>query len=392
MTATVTLCPPEHGYADWRPGRYQTPKQRERICSRFPRLRVGPLPAFQFFGTSGFIVALVATGVAAAPLHISWLVVLGLWGSALAASAATALLTKVLIGHETLVSYHHQIAILAVDTAIIAILSRPLLEYLDVVAVGIGAFLAVGRLGCLAVGCCHGRPSRRGVRYGDLHVTAGFPAALAGVPLVPVAGLEALWLAFLTVVDVAQIWHGSPPGTALTTFVVGYAVGRGVLEVWRGDERAQWGGVSEAQWTGILLCVAVVVAELLTALPRHGWQGVTTLGLIAGMGILAWRRRSPAGWPPSPRQQLELAALLRVLPSSVGTTVHVGATSFGLKVSRSSVAETGAESYTVSMTGTSLSRRDAAALGRFIVRLQGLDLPARHLEIISHRDVHHVLV
>ena len=31
--------------------------------------------------------------------------------------------------------------------------------YLDATALGLGAFLACGRVGCTLAGCCHGRPA-----------------------------------------------------------------------------------------------------------------------------------------------------------------------------------------------------------------------------------------
>jgi prolipoprotein diacylglyceryltransferase len=40
---------------------------------------------------------------------------------------------------------------------------EPIIPYLDVTILVIGIFLVCGRIGCLMVGCCHGKPHRWGV-------------------------------------------------------------------------------------------------------------------------------------------------------------------------------------------------------------------------------------
>jgi hypothetical protein len=71
--------------------------------------------------------------------------------------------TKAIMGSEVLIYYHHEIAVLTVAAVVCATAGVAAGRYLDATAVGLGACLAVGRLGCAAAGCCHGRPAAWGV-------------------------------------------------------------------------------------------------------------------------------------------------------------------------------------------------------------------------------------
>ena len=139
-------------------------------------------------------------------------------------------------GLERLVYYHHQAAVLATTTATLIIAGVSIPAYLDAVAIGLGVFLACGRIGCLMVGCCHGRPARVGIRYGAAHVHEGFPAHREGVRLVPVQALESAWTLASVAVAIAASWRGQGAGAA--AYVVTYAAGRFVLEYLRDEPRA----------------------------------------------------------------------------------------------------------------------------------------------------------
>lgn len=78
---------------------------------------------------------------------------------------ALAMAAKIVPGKETLVYYQHEIAVMITATFLWRMLRQPVLCYLDVTILGVGLFLAFGRVGCLMVGCCHGRPSPWGVCY-----------------------------------------------------------------------------------------------------------------------------------------------------------------------------------------------------------------------------------
>jgi prolipoprotein diacylglyceryltransferase len=123
---------------------------------------------------------------------------LSLWvlAAMMLASALTffglAMATKVITGEEQLIYYHHEIAIMAAVALMLWILGQPILPYLDITILGIGLFLVFGRIGCLMVGCCHGRPHRWGICYRQEHANAGFPQYYVGVRLFPIQAVESL--------------------------------------------------------------------------------------------------------------------------------------------------------------------------------------------------------
>lgn len=132
---------------------------------------------------------------------------------------------------------------------------QPVWRALDLLSVGIGAFMVFGRLGCLFGGCCHGRPSRIGIAYREPNAVA---EPLFGLRLFPVQLVEAIWLLSITAVG-AVIAVLAPPGTAVWWWFVAYGAGRFVLEFARGDlGRLRVGPLTEAQW----LAIAVVAARI----------------------------------------------------------------------------------------------------------------------------------
>lgn len=177
--------------------------------------------------------------------------------------------TKALCGRERIICWHHQLAVLGAVAAVAAGLGAPVLGHLDVSAVGLGAFLLFGRTGCLAVGCCHGRPTTgAAVVYGEEHVRAGLEAYLAGIPLVPWPLLDAGAAASAGTAGAAAVLAGAKPGTGLEIYLAGYALARLALEEWRGDlDRPYWHGRSEAQWTALVVVAALTIGIAVGILP-----------------------------------------------------------------------------------------------------------------------------
>src|SRR5574338_104941 len=71
-------------------------------------------------------------------------------------------------GVETIVFYETGFAAIGSVLLLGATTGADVPRLLDLTTMGIGVFLVFGRLGCLAVGCCHGRPGR-GITYGPAH-------------------------------------------------------------------------------------------------------------------------------------------------------------------------------------------------------------------------------
>ena len=131
--------------------------------------------------------------------------------------------------------------------------------------------IALGRLGCLFAGCCHGRPATWpfgvevpwSVTYLHPGVT---PPSLLGVPLHPAPlydvllglGLHA-WLSGLHR-DAAQVRPHGPHGVVGASLLIGYGLGRFATEFSRGDlERTFYVGLSVAQWVGLAMATVGAV-------------------------------------------------------------------------------------------------------------------------------------
>ena len=322
--------------------------------------------AFQVCGVAGFAVAnVVAFGLVAArglrPGVMAGLVVL-----AVATFLGLALVTKRVVGEERLVCYHAQLAVCAVTAGVLSAAGQPVLPYLDATLLGVGAFVAGGRLGCYLVGCCHGGPARDGVRYGTSHADAGFPAYLVGVPLRRVQLAEA---AFVT----ASVVAGLVSGHGTVVYAIGYATGRYAVEAWRGDVRPVWRGLSEAQWTSLLVVAAVTVAEPVAA--------VLLVALVAAAPFAA-RRNTGLG---NARHVRELATALDAV-AAPGPEPVVAATSRGVLVSAHGRSP---RVYTVSRRDGALSDDDALALAELVVRLRDPD--ARWHVVRGSLPVFHVV-
>ena len=157
----------------------------------------------------------------------------------------------------------------------------PVLQALDVLAVSLCVFLAAGRVGCLLVGCCHGRPSSVGIRYGRDAVRDGLPSELEGVRLFPVPALEAAGLLTVGVAGLAAL----PPaaaGTVFTWFLISYAVIRFGLEGLRGDERPHVLGLSVNRW----MCIAEFSFAIVLWTDEHGGFGAREVVLLGTLAAL----------------------------------------------------------------------------------------------------------
>ena len=125
----------------------------------------------------------------------------------------------------------------------------------DVFAPGIALGHVTGRLGCLAAGCCYGRPT-------DVAWAITFTNPLAasnvgtplGIPLHPTqvyeAGAELLILGVL----LATERRGRPfAGRTFWAYMLLYAISRYVVEIYRGDPRGEILGMSTSQFISLVL-------------------------------------------------------------------------------------------------------------------------------------------
>ena len=286
---------------------------------------------------AGITLSLVLTAHQGLPLWVTGI----LAAASIASFVGLVMAEKIVTGEENIVYYHHEIAVVVVSAIILWLLGQPMLRYLDAVFMGLGLFLACGRIGCLMVGCCHGRPHVWGVAYGPEHADVGFAPHLVGVRLFPIQLAEALFVAATVVVGTVMVLSDAAPGSALAFYSIAYGLARFAFELVRGDvARPYWHGGSEAQWTSLAIMGTVLGLSGLWPIPFSGWLLFATL--VMGIGLLVCVvTDGPRRWLFRPRHVGEIAGLLGVAHVRASATghLHIGRTSLGLKISASAVSD-----------------------------------------------------
>jgi len=396
-----------------RPGasRPATPERWNRALDALLRRArghgLGPDRAFRVCGVAGFLAGAVLSLGLAWHRSLSLGIAAAVIVAALAASLGVAVATKVLVGEERWTFYHHLLTVLAAGAAVPWLLGRPVLPHLEVLVLGFAALHVPGKLGCFLAGCCHGRPCRIGVVYGEDHARAGFPPQLAGARLFPVQLAEGAWLLLLVVGGVALIVRSAPPGEALALFLLGYPIGRFCFELARGVEpRRRLLGLFEAQWISLLVVAGVAAAGLAGLLPLRGAHLWTAGGFLVVASAVA----AGASRPGSPRSRLlasshvhEVAGALdrlavpespRRSPGGVldPPRIRLETTSLGVQLSAGEVVAGGERlrHYSFSRRGEELGARQAGVLAELIVRLRHPSAPSRL--VAGDRSVFHLLV
>jgi hypothetical protein len=114
-------------------------------------------------------------------LRLSPWAMVGLILAAVLTLFGLAMTTKVIIGKESLIYYHHEIAVMVSATVLLWPLRQPVPLYLDVAILGAAMFPACGCVGCLMVGCRRGWPHRWSDCHREEHAGAGFTPCVVGV-------------------------------------------------------------------------------------------------------------------------------------------------------------------------------------------------------------------
>jgi len=264
------------------------------------RAKRSSLNAFQVCGFAGVALGSGLAFGLAAYLGLSYWVVSAVVLAAVVTFLSLTVLVQAWIGQQRLTYYRYFVVTLAMVAALLLLLGQSLLSYLDLAVLGIGLFVACGRIGCFLIGCCHGRPHKWGVRYRKENAARDFPEELIGVRLFPVQAVESIWVLGVVVVGTAEVLGGRAAGTALSTYVVAYAWGRFCFEFLRRDMRRHYLlGVSEAQWTSVLLALAVGVAEFYGKLPVSSWHSFAAFTLLTATVIVS------VAYATTPRWELE---------------------------------------------------------------------------------------
>lgn len=126
---------------------------------------------------------------------------------------------------------------------------------------------AIGRLRCLAQGCCHGRPAPGAVGIvcrASLSRVVRL-AGLGGVSVHPTQLYSILWNLPLGLVLLRCAQLGQPPSAVAGLYLLGNGLGRFVEEAYRGEPQTRrWGGLAEYQ---VYALVSVVCGAALTCVP-----------------------------------------------------------------------------------------------------------------------------
>ncbi len=367
-----------------------------------PRFRIGGrlFNVYKLFGYVGIGLGTSLALALAAERQIFLWVTAAMIGLGYGISYLLTLAVKAVTGEERLVFLHYLITGGAATALALRLAERPVVPQLEALILGLGLMQACGRLGCLAAGCCHGRPHSWGVRYGESHRRTGFPAHLVGVRLFPVQLVEAAWSLLVVAVAAALVARGVPPGTGLAAYLIGYPGGRFALEFLRGDaDRPFRLGFSEAQWTSVGLVAATVLAGAADLLPVSGSLSVAGGAVLATAVVRAIHSRlgrSESVRLSAPRHVGEIAGILDrpARPASpLGRAeVRVECTSLGLQVSAGTIPSDGGwiRQYTLSRRGGPLSIAGAATLSRLLLRLRHPRAKGRLLR--DRRSIFHLLV
>jgi phosphatidylglycerol:prolipoprotein diacylglycerol transferase len=138
----------------------------------------------------------------------------------------------------------------------------------DALAPGLVIGQSLGRLGCLAAGCCHGRPAD--VPWA-ITFTDTYAARAVGTPLdIALHPTQIYEAAATLLIFLALVWLAPRKrfdGQVFVSYVTLYAIVRFAIEFFRGDERGSvlGGLLSTSQFVSVMLVlgVALVVPWLL---------------------------------------------------------------------------------------------------------------------------------
>lgn len=126
---------------------------------------------------------------------------------------------------------------------------------------------AIGRVGCVMAGCCHGFPYDGPLALHYPHSVAGLSPEQGYFPVQP---LEAVVNVFICLTLLFCEKRAKRTTDLLFMYLGLYAVSRFFLEMLRGDSvRGLWDGISTSQWISLILLAACILRQIFLHLKQY---------------------------------------------------------------------------------------------------------------------------
>lgn len=142
---------------------------------------------------------------------------------------------------------------------------QPILEYIDFVALACPLIIFFVRIGCLGAGCCFGKPTTLPVYLVFNNPSSDAGSKFAGIHLHATQVYDMINATLIFLVINWRHAHRKFAGECVIIFFGMYAIGRGVIEFFRGDaERGIYfdGAISTSQITGLINLAVCIIAYL----------------------------------------------------------------------------------------------------------------------------------
>lgn len=139
----------------------------------------------------------------------------------------------------------------------------PVRPFLDVIAFVGPIAQGFGRIGCFLAGCCHGK-----VCHNFLGVTYSHPDSLANPLNTPLYPTQLFDIAINAIIFITLFWlekRKKFAGQLMLVYMMMYAVGRSINEIYRGDEER---GFVFGGW----LSHSQLIAMVIFAICIYGWM------------------------------------------------------------------------------------------------------------------------
>ena len=349
----------------------------ETIPRPFLDLKVKTVASYHLFGTTGIIAACIFPLLLAGLLNLSILITFILLLASAILTWAYIKVTILLTKKDAVVFFNYFLTLLAGSVLVLRIMNQPILLYMDIMILGAGLLFAFGRIGCFMAGCCYGKPSYLGIRYDKHHTKNGFPRLLRKVRLLPIQLIESMWLFAVTVFCTLLVFTSETPGITLSTFLILLALGRFVLEFFRGDPMRPYTlGLSQAQWTSSVMLSVTVLFQIVGFLPFRVWQPfILASFLILLITFIVRSKNVSLSSLYSASHVHEIAELFDVfkrgnlIPASTHKAIHIKKTSQNIQLSENRIPApntTVLHHITLSSIDSQLHYRHAVGLSKMI--------------------------